>query len=100
MLLMTFLSTLLVMVMFLVDMGELSMSIMYQTSVPICCSVSQLTQTGKIVEFWPDQFFVRDLKKGWSIFGGFLDPKDSLYKFCDMTRPDSELTSLVSHTDE
>jgi hypothetical protein len=54
------------------------------------------------VEFFPDWFFVRDLKKGSVDFhiGGFLDPKDSLYKFCDMTRPNSESTSLVSHTDE
>jgi hypothetical protein len=26
--------------------------------------VAQLTQTGKIVEFWTDWFYVRDLKKG------------------------------------
>jgi hypothetical protein len=61
--------------------------------------VAQLTHTCKIVLFWPDQFFVEDLKKVQSFFiGGFLYPKDSLYKFCDMNRPDIDLTTLVSHT--
>jgi hypothetical protein len=53
------------------------------------------------VEFWPDQFFVKDLKNGKSILSrGFLDSKDGLYKFCDSTQPDSEPTALISHTDE
>jgi len=57
--------------------------------------------TCKIVEFWPDQFFSRYLKKGESIFiGGFLDSKESLYKFCDTNQLDTELTTLVSHTNE
>jgi hypothetical protein len=52
--------------------------------------VSQLTQTGKIVEFWPDRFYVCDLKKGKSIVvDGILDPMDNLYKFCDSTRPET-----------
>jgi hypothetical protein len=61
--------------------------------------VSQLTQTGKIVEFWPDRFYVRDLKKGKLIVvDGILDPMDNLYKFCDSTRPESELNcTYFSH---
>jgi hypothetical protein len=63
--------------------------------------VAQLTQTGKIVEFWPDQFYIHDLKKGNSIVvGGILNLMDSLYKFYDMTRLEPKPTTLVSHTDE
>jgi hypothetical protein len=48
--------------------------------------VAQLTQKGEIVYFCSNQFFIRDLNKGQSVVvGGFLDPKDSLYKFHDMT---------------
>jgi hypothetical protein len=44
--------------------------------------VSQLTQTGKIVEFWPDRFYVHDLKKGKSIVvGGFLDRRTICINF-------------------
>jgi hypothetical protein len=50
------------------------------------------------VEFWPDRFFVRYLKKGWLILvEGFLDPN---YKLCDMTRPNYNLTVLFPHIDE
>jgi hypothetical protein len=53
--------------------------------------VAQLTQTGKIVEFWPDRFYVHDLKKGKSIvIGGILDPNENLYKFHDSTQPEPE----------
>jgi hypothetical protein len=63
--------------------------------------VAQLTQTCKIVEFWIDQFYVRDLNKGKSIVvGGILDPKDNFYKFRDSTRLEPESTTLFSHTDE
>ena len=49
-------------------------------------SIDQLTQTSNIVKFWSDWFFIHDLKKGQSIIiGGFLDSKDNLYKFCEMT---------------
>jgi hypothetical protein len=41
------------------------------------------------MEFWPDWFYVHDLKKGKEIFvGGFLNPKDSLYKLCEMNQLD------------
>jgi hypothetical protein len=64
-------------------------------------SLYQLTQTNKIVELYPDCFFVKYLNKGQSIVvGGFLDPKDNFYKFCDSTRPDFESTALISHNDE
>jgi hypothetical protein len=47
--------------------------------------ISQLTQIGKIIEFWPYRFYVCDLKKGKSIFvGGILDLKNDLYKFGDV----------------
>jgi hypothetical protein len=63
--------------------------------------VAQLTQTCKVVEFWPNQFYVCDLKKGKSIIvEGLLDRTDSLYKFCDTTRPNIEPTALVAHTNE
>jgi hypothetical protein len=62
---------------------------------------SQLTHTCKIVECWPYRFFVKNLKKSHLIFSrGFLNLKDNLYNFCDMTRLDSELATLISHTDE
>ena len=38
--------------------------------------VSQLTQTGKIVEFCPDLFFIKNLKDRLIIAGRPLDPKD------------------------
>jgi hypothetical protein len=48
--------------------------------------VTQLTQMHKIMEFWLDQFYVRDLKKGKSIVvDRILNPADNLYKLCDMT---------------
>jgi hypothetical protein len=62
--------------------------------------VTQLTHTGKIVEFWLDQFYVCDLKKDKPIFIGGLYPIDSLYKFRDMNRLETERIALVSHTDE
>jgi hypothetical protein len=63
--------------------------------------VTQLTQIGEIVEFWPDRFCVRDLKKGKSIIvRGLFDLTYNLYKFHDMTRPHIEPTALVSHTYE
>lgn len=53
------------------------------------------------MEFWSDWIYVCDLKKGKSIvIGGLLDLTDSLYKFRDSTRCESELTALVAHTDE
>jgi hypothetical protein len=63
--------------------------------------VSQLTQTGEIVEFWLDRFYVSDLNKGKLIVvGGLLDPMDSFYKFRDSNRSELEPTALVSHTNE
>jgi hypothetical protein len=73
-------------------MGELSTFIMCQYLV---CS-----QHIDIVEFCPDQFYVRDLKKGQSIVLRVSQPKDSLYKFCELNQPDNEPNTLVSHTDE
>jgi hypothetical protein len=49
-------------------------------------SVAQLTHIGKIIEFWLNQFFVRDLKKGkYIVFNKILNMTDNLYKFCDTT---------------
>jgi hypothetical protein len=63
--------------------------------------VAKLTQTRKIAKLFPDWFYVHDLKKGQSIVTeGFLDLNDSLYKFYDMNRIDSEMNALVSHIDE
>lgn len=48
--------------------------------------VSLLTQIGNIVEFWLDQFFIKDLKNDTVIFvDGFLDSKDHLYEFHDLS---------------
>jgi hypothetical protein len=53
------------------------------------------------VEFCPYQLFVQYLNKGQSIVvGGFLNLKDSLYKLCDTTRPNTKPTTLVAHIDE
>jgi hypothetical protein len=53
--------------------------------VQICCWFLKLTETSKIVEFYPDRFFDKDFKNDKSIFvEGFLDLKDGLYKFCDL----------------
>jgi hypothetical protein len=49
-------------------------------------SISQLTQIGKIVEFWLDHFFLRDVNNDILIVTeGFLDSKDQLYKLCDLS---------------
>ena len=59
--------------------------------------VSQPTQTGKIVEFYPDHFFTKDLRKHRSIITvESLDPKDQMYKFCDLPRPESKSTTLIA----
>jgi hypothetical protein len=53
------------------------------------------------MEFFPDPLFVLYLKKSQSIIaGGFLYPKDNLYKFYDTSLPELELTALISHIDE
>jgi hypothetical protein len=63
--------------------------------------IAQLTQTSKIVEFYPYRLYVHDLKKGRSIIvDGLLDPTSSLYKFSYMNQPDTESTTLISHTNE
>ena len=47
-------------------------------------SISQLTSTVKIVEFWSDKFIVRDHRLGWETIDlGHSDPKYGIYKFCD-----------------
>jgi len=64
-------------------------------------SISKLTNTCKIVDFFPYRLYVRDLKKGKSIVSsGILDPTDSLNKFFEMNQLDTELTALVSCNDE
>jgi hypothetical protein len=64
-------------------------------------SIAQLTQIDKIVNLFPDWFYVRDLKKGKLIVGdGLLDLTKNLYKFHDLTRPKSKLTTLISHTND
>jgi hypothetical protein len=53
------------------------------------------------MELWLDQFYVDYLKKGNSIISDeLLNPTNSLYKFCDMTRLEPEPIALVSHTNE
>jgi hypothetical protein len=55
--------------------------------------VSQLTQIGNIVDFFPDRFYVGDLKKSKSIVTDeLLDSKDNLYTFCD-TNIEKEITN-------
>lgn len=47
--------------------------------------VSKLTHIGKIVEFWLDRLFIKDLNNDrFIIREGLLDPKDWLYKLCDL----------------
>lgn len=58
--------------------------------------VSQLTQTGKIVEFWLDHIFIKDMKKNKSIvIDRVLDFKDRLYKFHNLPL-ESRSTTLIS----
>jgi hypothetical protein len=60
-----------------------------------------LTQNGNIVDFWLNQFLVKDLKNDNSIVAkGFLDSKDGKYKCCDLPQPDLGLTTLIAQTDE
>jgi hypothetical protein len=63
--------------------------------------IYQLSWTYNIIYIWPYHLFVWYLNNGQLIVvGGFLNLKDSLYKFFDTTRAKTKLTSLVSHTDE
>ena len=49
-------------------------------------SISQLTHTGKIVEFWLDHFFVKYMNKyGLIVVEGILNSKDRMYKFHDLS---------------
>lgn len=60
----------------------------------------QLTQIGKKVEFWPDQFVVKDIHNNFVVVAeGFLDLKDRLYKFCDFPKKDLGSTALIAHID-
>jgi hypothetical protein len=64
-------------------------------------SIAQLTQTGNIMDFCTDQFYVKDLKKGKYIFlDGILYLMENLYKFHESTHPKFEPNALISHTDE
>jgi len=64
-------------------------------------SVSQLTHTGKIVEYWPNQLFVKDVKNDRLIIvEGFLNSKGGLYKFCDLPRLDHGPTAFIVQTDK
>ena len=58
--------------------------------------ISQLTRADKIVEFWPNQFFIKNLNDRSIIADGLLDPKDRWYKFCDLPQPESKLTTLIA----
>ena len=45
-------------------------------------SIFQLTQIGKIMEFWMDKFLIKDLKNDRSIgIEGFLDPRIDCISF-------------------
>jgi hypothetical protein len=46
--------------------------------------VSQLTQTGKKVEFWRDKFILKDTNNDFEVVAVcILDRKDRRYKFCE-----------------
>ena len=60
-------------------------------------SVSQLTQTSRIVELWPGHFFIKDLKKDRLIIvEGVLNSKDRLYKFHYLSRLGTRPMNLIS----
>ena len=63
-------------------------------------SVSQLTQTGKIVEFQTNRLFMKNLKDKFIVVDGLLDPIDHLYKFCDQPQLESGPTALIAQADE
>lgn len=49
-------------------------------------SVSQLTQTSKIVEFWPNRFVVKNMNnEGLNFTKGFLNSKGGLDTFFDLS---------------
>ena len=73
--------------------------------VPSLCtnlvSVSQLTQTSKTIEFYPGHFFIKDLKKDRLIVTEeIFDPKDRLYKFCDLSRSEFGMTTFISQANK
>jgi hypothetical protein len=44
--------------------------------------VPQITHIGKKVEFWPNNFVVKDIDNNFIVvFVGTLDPKEKLYEF-------------------
>ena len=51
--------------------------------------VSQLIEIGKIVEFYLDRCFIKNLKDRSIIANGLLDPKDLLYKSCELPKLES-----------
>ena len=60
---------------------------------------SQQTKTKNTVEFWSDNFIMKDLRLGRKIVAsGILDPKDGLYKLCDPPMNVSETTGLTTLT--
>lgn len=76
----------LVIVISLVDTVKFSMCIMFLALVKKKLLVSQLTKNSKIVKFWPNCFFVKDMKNvGLIIAKWVLNSKDRIYKFHDLS---------------
>lgn len=63
-------------------------------------SVSQLTQTGKIVELCPNNFFIKNLKDKMIVFDGILDPTNCLYKLHDQPQLESGMMNLIAKAEK
>ena len=62
--------------------------------------VSRLTQIDKIVEFWLDQLFVKDMKNDRLIVTeGLIDSKDQVYKVHDLAQLFPQRIALIAHID-
>ena len=63
-------------------------------------SVSQLIRTKNIIEFWPDQLFIKNLKDRSIIIDGTVDPKDQLYKLRNLPQLEFGKTILIAEANE
>jgi hypothetical protein len=61
--------------------------------------VPQLTQTGKKVEFWLDEFIVKDIHNNFIVVAkGILDLKEKMYKLCYFPKNDLGPTTIIEKT--
>jgi hypothetical protein len=62
--------------------------------------IPQLTQNGKMLEFWSDQFVVKDMHNKFVVVAkGILDLKGKLYNFFDPQKKVLGMTPLIAEID-